>query len=259
MTEEEDLSGGTVTPIARVGDTVRRATGQWSPAVHALLLHLEAEGFRGAPRFLGVDEQGREVLTYLDGEVTADTPPAGMHSDRALIAAARLLREFHDATASFLLPPEIRWRVHVGAPRSGPVVCHNDVGPYNTVYRDGVPVAFFDWDTAAPAPREWDVVYALWRFVPLYDDERCVELGWPIEPRGRRMRLFCDAYGLQYRAGLLDLLRRRQESVRDGLTSGAVAGDAACARLCEEGRPAEIERDLDYAARCRAEWQASLL
>jgi aminoglycoside phosphotransferase (APT) family kinase protein len=52
------------------------------------------------------------------------------------------------------------------------------VGPHNTVYRGGRPVAFIDWDFAAPAPREWDIAYALWRFVPLYDDRQCAGLGW---------------------------------------------------------------------------------
>lgn len=255
---EDELPGGTVTPIARAGDTVRRATGEWSPAVHALLLHLEARGFAGAPQFLGVDDRGREVLCFVEGEVTTYDAPAGLHDDRALIAAARLLRAYHDAMATFVPPPDARWRYGVGAPRSGPVVCHNDLGPYNSVYRGGVPVAFLDWDLAAPAPPEWDVVYALWRFVPLYDDERCRELGWPVVPRGPRMRLFCDAYGLQRRDGLLGLLRRRQQVVCDSIERWAADGDVAYAGLCEEGRVEEVRRDMAYAATAAGDWQAAL-
>lgn len=41
--------------------------GPWSPAVHEYLRYLEAAGFGGAPRVLGV-EDGREVLTFIDGD-----------------------------------------------------------------------------------------------------------------------------------------------------------------------------------------------
>jgi Phosphotransferase enzyme family len=181
---EQPLPGGTVTPVVRVGATVRRVTGSWSPRVYELLQHLAKAGFDGAPRFLGMDEQGREVLSFITGEVTTYGPPAGMHTDVALTAAARLLRRFHDAAIGFAATHLDGWRFQVGAPSAGPVICHNDVGPYNAVYRAGRPIAFIDWDFAAPAPRECDVAYALWRFVPLYDNLACASMGWPIAPRG---------------------------------------------------------------------------
>jgi hypothetical protein len=37
--------------------------------VHALLGHLHAAGFGGAPRPLGLDEFGREVLTFIPGTI----------------------------------------------------------------------------------------------------------------------------------------------------------------------------------------------
>lgn len=42
--------------------------------VQAVLLHLEAVGFEGAPRFLGVDDEGREILTYIEGDVLDGSP-----------------------------------------------------------------------------------------------------------------------------------------------------------------------------------------
>ena len=68
LVTEERLEGGNVGGAVRVGDTVRRSAGPWTPAVHALLAHLAGTGFTGAPRPLGFDEQGREVLTFLEGE-----------------------------------------------------------------------------------------------------------------------------------------------------------------------------------------------
>src|SRR6476469_10159402 len=57
----------------RIGDTVHRTSYAWSPAVLDLLQHVEREGFDGAPRALGFDDQGREVLTFIDGEVARGT------------------------------------------------------------------------------------------------------------------------------------------------------------------------------------------
>jgi hypothetical protein len=255
---EQRLAGGTVTPIVRSGDTVRRATGPWSPSVHALLRHLQAAGFDGAPRFLGIDDQGREVLTYIPGHVTTYGPPAGMYTDTALATAAGLLRRFHDATTGFASTHPEGWRFQVGAPRTGPVICHNDPGPYNTVYRDGHPIAFIDWDFAAPAPREWDIAYALWRFVPLYDDPTCADLSWPVRPRGPRIARFLDAYGLEDRADILTTLRRRQHVIRTTIKTWAAAGDPVFAALQREDRITSIDNDIAYAERSHHEWEPFL-
>jgi Ser/Thr protein kinase RdoA (MazF antagonist) len=95
------------------------------------------------------------------------------------------------------------------------LICHNDLGPWNTVLDGARPIALIDWDFAAPAPRVWDVAYALWRWVPLYGG---AEAGSPTE-QARRIRLFCDAYGLAERRGLLDVVERRQQVLLDTLVA----------------------------------------
>ena len=72
--------------VVRVGDTVRRPVGPHSPLVHALLTHLESIGFEGAPRFLGIDHAGREVLSYVDGEVAGRPRPPWI-ADEARLAS----------------------------------------------------------------------------------------------------------------------------------------------------------------------------
>jgi len=57
--------------------------------------------------------------------------------------------------------------------------------------RRGASPVLVDWDSTTPAPAEWDVAYALYRFAPVCDD---VVFDFPSE-RGRRIRLFRDAYG----------------------------------------------------------------
>ena len=73
--DEQPLPGGNAGGAVLAGGTVRRPAGPWTPAVHALLRHLEARGFAGAPRVLGLDEQGREILTYLPGETVGTARP----------------------------------------------------------------------------------------------------------------------------------------------------------------------------------------
>ena len=81
--DEIPLLGGNVTEaVVRVGDTVRRPVGEWTPAVHALLHHLEDVGFSAAPRVLGIDAQGREVLTYCEGVSLSLEGRQEGHADR---------------------------------------------------------------------------------------------------------------------------------------------------------------------------------
>src|SRR5918998_3351245 len=100
---EEPLAGGNVSAVSRVGDTVRRGTGPWTPAVHALLRHLEGVGFDGAPRVLGTDELGREVLSYVPGDTPDRASPEAV-TGRVLEGVGRLLRRYHEAARGFELP-----------------------------------------------------------------------------------------------------------------------------------------------------------
>lgn len=143
--------GGMTTPgVVRVGDTVRRPLKKESAFVHDVLRHLERQGFDRVPRFLGIDEKGREMLTYIPGTV-----PHGLGGFRKeqWLAAARLLRRFHDATVDSELKGECE------------VVCHGDPAPGNYVLRDGMPFALIDVDGAHPGKREEDVGYAAWMWL----------------------------------------------------------------------------------------------
>ena len=69
LLDGETLAGGNVGGAVRIGDTIRRPTGPWTPAVHALLEHLLEQGLRAVPRAHGYDARGREILDYLPGRI----------------------------------------------------------------------------------------------------------------------------------------------------------------------------------------------
>jgi hypothetical protein len=234
--QEVPLSGGNLSGTVRVGDTVRRLTGDWTPAVHALLRYLSSADFAGSPRALGFDEKGRESLTYLEGEAGSMMPqPAYMWSDDALVAAAQLIRRYHDTVEDFAPPPDARWRAQLGAPREGQIICHNDLAPWNTIFLSGAPSALIDWDFAAPGTRLWDVAYAVWRWVPVYGEWKCRIVGCDVPDYGRRARLFCDAYGLDDRGALLDTTRMRMQALSDTIRSWGEAGEPGFAELQRMG------------------------
>jgi hypothetical protein len=232
VSDETVLTGGNISTVVRAGDTVRRPTGPWSPAVHALLTHLAASGYDAAPRTLGSDEQGREILTYLDGDVFDYPMPDRVWDEPTLEAVVLMMRRLHDITAHFTPPPNARWRLQPGAPTSGPVICHNDIAPYNTVFRGGIPVAFIDWDFATPGPALWDLTHAAWLWVPLDDAPDVPALDAP-----RRLRMLCDAYGLPRdgRAAILTTIQRRQQVAHDVIVEWGTRGVPGFDRLLKDG------------------------
>lgn len=192
---EVPLVGGTANRgrVHRVGDTVRRPLRPTTPAVHALLRHLHDVGFDGAPRVLGIDEHGREVLTFIPGQaVTAPAPFWGL-TDDALRSVGRLLRRFHDACRGFD-PRGHVWADTAPGPFDGAGIIHNDPNLDNIVFRDGEAVALIDFDLATPGSAVWDVGATARLWAPLrppadtHDPRRGREL--------ERVRILADAYGL---------------------------------------------------------------
>jgi hypothetical protein len=219
--QELPLAGGDVTEgVVRVGDTVRRPRGPWSASVALYLRHLEQAGFDGAPRFLGIDEQGRDILDYIDGDVPSQpVVETWAASLPVLVGVAQLLQRLHDASAAFVPPAGASWfgeDVAVELPADLPpepppdVVSHFDVTPQNVVFRAGEPFALIDFDLTRPGTRLRDVVNTAMYWVPLVaPEDRDPAFAACDVPS--RLAAFVDAYGLE------------QES-RDMFVELAVAG-----------------------------------
>ncbi len=228
---EVRLAGGNVGGAVLAGGTVRRATGPWTPAVHALLDHLHGR-VAGVPRVLGRDELGREVLSYLPGRVVDND--AERLSEPQLTALAGWTRRFHEAVAGFSHPGP--WRYF---PVEHPtLICHNDIAPYNACF-DGDEVAgVFDWDLAGPSTPLLELAFMAWNCVPLWRD---------IGPAtaARRLELLAGGYGGIGPAEVLRAVPGRIQRMLGFIPAAAAAGDAGMANLMTRGEPGISQRALD--------------
>ncbi len=242
----------------RVGDTVQRTARPWSASVQAVLRHLQRAGVSGVPQPLGIDELGREVVSYVPGDVWNYPLPEVAWRESTLVATGVLLRGLHDATAGFEPPADARWMLAMPGDLPAEVVCHNDFAPYNVVFDDDRPVGVIDWETAAPGARVWDVAYAAYRWVPL-SRSAPAELQ-AAQAQARRLRIFCDAYGLSAadRAVLLATVARRVAALRDLIVAEAASGAPVFAAHLADGHVREYDADLAYLSASAAALAGSL-
>lgn len=191
--DEEVLAGGNSNVVVRVGDTVRRPAGPWTPTVHALLAHVRRAGVVEVPEALGIDEQGREMLSFRPGETGGYPLPDWLWAPEILTDAGRLLRRFHDATLGFE-PADPVWQLPGHEPAE--VICHNDVAPYNLVFVDGRLTGLIDFDTASPGSRIWDLAYLAYRVVPYVEDAGSAAPDGSV--REERLDQLIAAYGMPF-------------------------------------------------------------
>ena len=256
---EVALTGGFTNAglVALVAGTVRRPWRPTSPSTHALLEHLEREGFEGAPRFLGRDERGREVLSYIPGSAVIPPYPDWALTEEALVSVAELMRRYHDAVASFdatghpwpnALPPGFRGRL----------VSHNDPNLDNVIFSGGRAVALIDFDLAGPGSAVWDVACAARLWAPLRD-----ECDAPEALRGRaleRLLLFVEAYGLaaRDRARVVDAMVDAHEWCYDIVRGAVDRGHATFETMWNGGGHARAGRTQRWLAAHDAEMRAVL-
>jgi 8-oxo-dGTP diphosphatase len=225
------LDGGNVGGAVRIGRTVRRATGPWTPAVHALLAHLATHGLPLVPRVHGYDARGREILTYLDGHVV-DVDHDTL-TDTQLAAAATWSRRLHEAVRGFDHPGP--WRFFgVDAPDT---IAHNDIAPYNLCFHGDRLSGVFDWDLAGPSTRLYELAHLAWNGVPLFR---------PLDPHraARRLETIATAYGEYSAAAILAAVPGRVQVAVDGIRTAVANGDEDMRRLTLLGEPEGTERAL---------------
>lgn len=226
--ESEHLAGGSggVWRV-RTGEVTRvhRPTGAWTPAVHALLQHLNERGLDGIPAVHGLDDEQREVLDYLPGD-TLD-PETEISSDEALAAACAWLRRFHDAVADFRPGPTV-WRQGIQELAEGEIICHNDPGLYNWVVQGGEFAGMIDWDRAGPGRPLDDLAFLVWSGVPLLRPIAAADAA-------RRLELAAKSYGGVSALELTDAVDARMALIASRWQAGIARQDPGTLALRDSG------------------------
>ena len=216
----------------RIGRTVRRPRGPWTPAVHRLLTHVRAQGLRAVPEVLGTDARGREVLTFLPGtivDVDDEELTVGQLAD-----LTRWTRELHDAVAG--LDHDGPWRFFDVADHD--IIGHNDLAPYNVAFEGDRVVGVFDWDLSGPSTRLFELAHLAWTGVPLF---RLV----PDGDIARRLELMAATYGCGVTARqILHAVPALKRIGVDGIRGWVAAGDPAGLAQAAVGEPGRTERAL---------------
>ena len=197
MNVNEVPLGGTMNQVIKIGDTVRRQV-KGGLILHSYLQYLENAGMSGVPRFLGIDEHGREMLSYLPGKTAEQddlfSHPC-LHSDQAICDMARFMRKLHDISVGFL-PEAIEngWSNPYVPGVNYETICHGDAAIWNFVLVDDRIAGIFDFDQACPGTRAWDLTITLFSAVlpSCYEYEATKH---EADTR-RRIRLFFDTYGM---------------------------------------------------------------
>jgi hypothetical protein len=247
MTRDNDeILQGTLTHIIHRGEHVHRTTGEWSPTIHRLLGHLERVGFDAAPRFRGTDADGREILTYVEGDAATRPWPQELLADSGVAAMAALLRSYHDAVRDYR-PEDARWQVFSRAMREDDIVVHGDFGPWNTIWRLGELAGIIDWDLAHPGRAIEDVAQLAWYIVPMRDNAHARLCGFEAPPdRSRRLATLCASYpGVAHHdvvATATWLMRRELEAMRDQ----GRRGEEPWASFLRDDQENRVETDLNW-------------
>ena len=257
--DEEVLTGGNVSNVYRSGNTVRRELKSDSHKFHKLLKHLENKGFTYEPKFLGIDEKGREVLSFIEGEAGNYPLKKYMWSDDVLIEIGKMLRLYHDSVSDFSFDDS--WKSIDNTPKPFEILCHNDFAIYNIIFNDERPIGIIDFDVAAPGPRLWDIAYTLYTCVPLsrfYLSETGEKIHYNssqhVQDRKRRVKLFFESYGEELQEGYLEMVLLRLEGLCKTITRKASEGDIAFQKMIDEGHLEHYQNDIKFIYEHTKEW-----
>nr|WP_210303762.1 phosphotransferase [Rhizobium esperanzae] len=246
------MEGGRAGQIWRDGDTVIRPSGAWTPTVYRFLRHLRSRGFAGAPQPIDITGENREIVSYVAGRVCEDLGDPFVGSERMLHSAARLLRDFHSASEGFLERDHEAqsWMLPPQEPRQ--IVCHGDYAPYNLATVGHQAVGIIDFDTAHPAPRLWDLAYAVYRWAPLSGPSNPGVISG-LDEQLRRAEIFCAAYGTtaEERRQLPEMICRRLQALVDFMQARASAGDETFVEDVAAGDAQLYLSDIAYVQKYR--------
>lgn len=247
MDSEQQLEGGNASgAVIKFGDTVRKAWAKSTPSIHAYMRSLRDSGV-DVPAVFGRDENGRQILEYVPGELAMNLAPFTPLEFERVGALVRLI---HDASSQFAPADGMIWTTAIPAPGDD-LVCHNDLAPWNLIC--GERWVFIDWDAAAPSTRLWDLACSAQAFT----------LGNPEADPARAaadLAAFVNGYNAddELRAALPSVMGERAAAMLDLLATSYSTGHEPWATMFTSGHGDHWRAVAEYVKSREDTWRAAL-
>ncbi|MDP5276722.1 aminoglycoside phosphotransferase family protein [Chengkuizengella axinellae] len=241
MNNKEELTGGRIGKIHKLGETVVRPSNIWTKDVHSFLNYLHEEGADFVPKPYGINEKNEEILSFMTGDVYNYPLPEALLTDSMIVSSSKLLLKFHKYSERYVskLTNDEQWMLPATNPAE--VMCHGDYAPYNVTIVNNEAAGIIDFDTLHPGPRMWDIAYAIYRWVPFDSHGNLKE-------QIRKAKLFLDTYGVdsEGRSSMVKVLVKRLQSLTDFMRSEARNGNKDFQLHIEKGHLQLYQNDIDY-------------
>lgn len=233
--------------IYREDNYVFRPAEIWTEYVHLYLKYLHSKGFNKVPFPFGIDKDGIEKISYVEGNVYNELLPEEVKSDEALISFCTLMKQFHDIGEEYIhkLTGNEQWMLPIRTPVE--TMCHGDLAPYNIVFKGKKITGIIDFDTLHPGPRLWDISYALYRWIPLMSPDNPENFGSE-DDKHRRLSLFTKTYVLNDRDNkeIIKYVIQRIEYLVSFMEREAEKGNLTFKQYIEDGHLSQYRTDLSY-------------
>ncbi len=247
MAHEEVLHGGREGKIVKQNNIVIRPANVWTPHVQDFLSFMHENEFVNIPRPYGINEEGMELVSFMEGTVYHDSFPDKIRRDEVLIAVAGLLRRYHDIGAMYIerLKGDETWMLPGRTPSE--VMCHGDFAPYNVTFVNDRVHGIIDFDTLHPGPRLWDIAYAVYRWIPFVSPAN-PDYRDDLDEQIRKLKLFSDTYDLDKneREQLPHVMLERIQSLVEYMQKEADAGNEDVLKNIEDGHLELYIHDIQY-------------
>ncbi len=234
---------------------IYRPSGPWTESIEPFLIYLHKHGFDCVPYPYGVDDQGIEKLSFVEGKVHNGILSEEVRRDETLVVVAKMMREFHDLGSQYIsgLSGEEQWMLKAEGPIE--TMCHGDFAPYNIAFNGEEVAGIIDFDTLHPGPRMWDLGYALYRWIPLMaaDNPECFG---DEDGKKRRLKLFLETYGMQDMTmkEILDWVIKRLDYLIDFMVEEANRGNETVNGHIEDGHLSTYRKDRAYVITLMTKW-----
>lgn len=179
------------------------------------------------------------TLSYVKGETihTELSQISYEHKIEMIKSSAKLLKKFHHLSEQFERLEEDLFYLNYEGFLEKDVICHNDFAPYNITFNDYKAVGIIDFDTICPAPREWDLAYAMYRFIlidptlePSYDE---------------LIELFLKYYNYEKVTNFYPIVIERIQSLVNLFDTEIEKGNLAFIKMEKEGHKDFYLREID--------------